>query len=270
VTEVSPPIKVSGVPLNSRAARRIRANAGGPADQLASRLRRIPSLLVSWIVADAGALVLASAMVVLGIFVTKGLLAIDAVARADDWLPVWAEERRTPFLTDASYVASMLADRPVLIPLIGAVTAMLVIRGRWRMAAFVLQAALVELLCYALVVHFVTRTRPPVEQLDALPVTDSFPSGHVAMSVAAYGALALLLAAHFKDIRVRVAVWGAAALFPVIVATSRIYRGEHHPIDVLGGALMGVAALCIAVFAARTARRVAEINAARQAEEVSR
>jgi undecaprenyl-diphosphatase len=136
------------------------------------------------------------------------------------------------------------------------------------MAAFVLQAALVELLCYALVVHFVTRRRPPVEQLDDFAVTHSFPSGHVAMSVAAYGALALLLAAHFKDIRVRVAVWSVAAAFPVIVATSRIYRGEHHPIDVLGGALMGVGALCVAVFAARTSRHVAEIKAARRTEEV--
>ena len=44
------------------------------------------------------------------------------------------------------------------------------------------------------------------------------------------------------------------------MASSRIYRGEHHPIDVMAGALMGVGAICVALFAARTARRVAELR----------
>jgi hypothetical protein len=42
--------------------------------------------------------------------------------------------------------------------------------------------------------------------------------------------------------------------------------GEHHPIDVIAGALMGAGALCVALFAARTARRVAELRTVRHAE----
>jgi undecaprenyl-diphosphatase len=266
---VRPPIKVSGVPLDSRAARRIKAGEGGPAERLAFRMQRIPALIVTWIVANIGALLLASVMICIGLFITNVLLPIDAVSRADDWLPKWLEGRRTPFWDDASYVASTLADRPVVIPLIAAVVLYLVMRKRWRMASFVVQAALAEVLMYGLVVYFVTRQRPPVEQLDPFNLRHSYPSGHVAASVAIYGALALLLAAHFKDIRVRVAIWTIAAAFPIVVAASRIYRGEHHPIDVVAGAFMGAGALCIALFAARTARRVAELRHEKHAEALA-
>ena len=265
MTEVRPPIKVSGVPIDSRAARRIKAGEGGMAERLGFRMQRIPALIVTWIVANVGALLLASVMICIGLFITNVLLPIDAVSRADEWLPKWMEGQRTPFLTDASYVASTAADRPVLIPLVAAVVLYFILRKRWRMASFVVQAGLAEVLTYGLVVYFVTRQRPPVEQLDPFNLRHSYPSGHVAASVAIYGALTLLLAAHFKDIRVRVAIWTIGAIIPLMVAASRIYRGEHHPIDVIAGALMGAGALTVAVFAARTARRVAELRTEKHA-----
>jgi membrane-associated phospholipid phosphatase len=268
MTEVTPPIKVSGVPLGSRASRRIRPDVGGPAERLGNHMRRIHPLLVSWIVANIGAVLLASAMVALGFFVTKVLLKSQAVADADVWLPRWMNDHRTPFLNDASYVGSTISDRPVLIPLVGAVVLLLVLSKRWRMGSFVLQAALAEVLCYGLITRFVERPRPePVQQLDTFNLVHSYPSGHVAASVAIYGSLALLLAAHYKDIRARVAIWTVAAAFPLVVATSRIYRGEHHPIDVAAGALMGVGAIGVALFAARTARRVAELRVEKHAAE---
>lgn len=267
MSNVSPPIKVSGVPLDSRASRRIRPGEGGPAERLGNRMRRLHPLLVSWIVANVGAVLLATVMVGLGLLVTKLVLSVGFVADADVWLPRWLDDRRTPFWTDASYVGSMMSDRPVLIPLMAAVIALLVLGRRWRMGSFVLQAALAEVLCYGLVTRFIERPRPePVEQLDKFNLLHSFPSGHVAASVAIYGALALLLAAHFKDIRARVLIWTVAATIPLVVASSRIYRGEHHPIDVIAGALMGAGALLVALFAARTARRVAELRTVRHAE----
>lgn len=268
MTDVAPPIHVSGVPLESRAGRRLKAGEGGWAEHLGDRLHLLPSLFVSWLVANAGVVVLATGVVALGFFVTKILLSIDAVVTADEWLPIWMEGQRTPFLDDASYIASNLADRYVLIPLVGIVGIFFILRRRWRMASFVLQAALAEILCYALVVYFVARPRPPVVQMDPFNLTHSYPSGHVAASVAIYGALALLLAAHFKDIRLRVAIWGIGALFPLVVIASRIYRGEHHPIDVTAGVLMGIGALCVALFAARTSRRVAELRKERHTGEV--
>ncbi len=260
MTEATPPVHVSGVPLDSRAGRRLKAGEGGWAEHLAVRMRLFPSLFVSWLVANAGVVVMAAIMVAIGFFVTKVLLSVDAVVTADEWLPIKLEGQRTAFWDDASYVASNLADRYVLIPLIGVVGIFLIARRRWRMASFVLQAALAEVLCYAIVTYFVSRPRPPVVQMDPFNLTHSYPSGHVAASVAIYGALTLLIAAHFKDIRMRVFVWTFGALFPLVVAASRIYRGEHHPSDVIAGVLMGAGALVVALFAGRTARRVAEIR----------
>jgi membrane-associated phospholipid phosphatase len=267
VTEAIPPIKVSGVPLDSRASRRIKAGEGGLAERLGNRLHRIHPLLVSWIVANVGAVLLATVMVGIGFFVTKVLLSSEAVADADAWLPRWLEEQRTPFLNDASFVTSHIADRWVLVPLVGIVVLSLALRKRWRLGSFYLQAILAEVLTYGLVTRFIERPRPePVEQLDTFNLLHSYPSGHVAASVAIYGSLALLLAAHFKDIRARVAIWTVAAGFPLVVGLSRIYRGEHHPIDVVAGALMGVGAICVALFAARTARRVAELRHEKHAQ----
>ena len=215
---------------------------------------------MSWLVANAGVVVMAAIMVAIGFFVTKILLSVDAVVTADEWLPIWVEGQRTAFWDDVSYVTSHLADRYVLIPLIGAALLFLIIRRRWRMGSFILQAALAEVLCYAIVTYFVSRPRPPVVQMDPFNLTHSYPSGHVAASVAIYGALTLLIAAHFRDIRIRVFVWTFGALFPIVVAASRIYRGEHHPTDVIAGALMGAGALVVALFAGRVARRVAEIR----------
>jgi membrane-associated phospholipid phosphatase len=263
-----PPIKVSGVPLNSRASRRIRPGPGGPAERLGNRMRRVHPLLVSWIVANVGAVLLAVLMIGLGFFVTKVLLSSEAIAEADAWLPKWLEEQRTPFLNDVSYVTSHIADRWVLIPLVGIVVLSLALRKRWRLGSFYLQAILAEVLTYGLVTRFIERPRPePVEQLDTFNLLHSYPSGHVAASVAIYGSLGLLLAAHFKDIRVRVAIWTIAVGFVLVVGTSRVYRGEHHPIDVLGGVLMGIGAVLVALFAARVARRVAELRHERHAAE---
>jgi membrane-associated phospholipid phosphatase len=260
VTEATPPVHVSGVPVDSRAGRRLKAGEGGWAEHLADRLRFFPSLFVSWLVANAGVVVMATIMVLIGFFVTKVLLSVDFIVTADEWLPIWVEGQRTPFLDDLSYITSHLADRYVLIPLVGAALLFFIIRRRWRMGSFVLQSALAEILCYAIVVYFVSRQRPPVVQMDPFNLTHSYPSGHVAASVAIYGALTLLLAAHFRDIRVRVAIWTCGAIIPLLVIASRIYRGEHHPLDVTAGALMGAGALVVALFAGRTARRVAEIR----------
>jgi len=260
-SDVAPPVKVSGVPLDSRASRRIKPSAGGPAERLGDRMRRIHPLLVSWIVANVGAVLLAVLMIGLGFFVTKVLLSSEAIADADAWLPRWFNDHRTPFLNDASYYASMISDRPVLIPLVAIVVFSLVLRKRWRLGSYFLQAILAEVLTYGLVTRFVHRRRPePVDQLDEFNLLHSFPSGHVAASVAIYGSLGLLLAAHFKDIRARIAIWTVAVGFTLVVATSRVYRGEHHPIDVVGGVIMGIGAVCVALFAARTARRVAELR----------
>ena len=59
---------------------------------------RLPSLVVSWVVANIGAALLAGAMIVLGLFVTRVVLGSSACpAGADDRFPEWLAAHRSAF-----------------------------------------------------------------------------------------------------------------------------------------------------------------------------
>lgn len=90
----------------------------------------------------------------------------------------------------------------------------------------------------------VHRHRPFVHQLGSPVSTHAFPSGHTATSVAC----AVVLASFVP--RLRVPLYALAAL----IAFSRLYNGDHFPLDVLGGAVLGAA---VAAVVLRLARRAA-------------
>jgi undecaprenyl-diphosphatase len=50
---------------------------------------------------------------------------------------------------------------------------------------------------------------------------------------------------------VSIITWTVAALLVLVVATSRMYRGMHHPLDTLGGFLLGLGCLAAALLAVR-------------------
>jgi undecaprenyl-diphosphatase len=123
----------------------------------------------------------------------------------------------------------------------------------WRMAAFVVFVLAVESASYRITTLVVHRHRPQVHRLEDLPVNASYPSGHTAASIAVYCGLALLLTSLIKNRAFRIAVWSIAVLIPVYEALSRMYRGMHHPLDVAGGVVIGIASLCALVLACRAA-----------------
>ena len=110
----------------------------------------------------------------------------------------------------------------------------------------------------------VPRERPEVERLEKLDPDASYPSGHTAASLAVYVGLALLATYLVKNRGARIAIWIVALAIPPIVALSRIYRGMHHPLDALGGIVVGILALfVIALGAARITRAVVNAREAR-------
>jgi undecaprenyl-diphosphatase len=95
----------------------------------------------------------------------------------------------------------------------------------------------------------VGRPRPPQQApfppaLVHLPLTGSFPSGHAATSFA--GAAALALACRGLAL--------PGVLLAAAIAFSRLYAGVHYPLDVIAGALLGVAVALAVRLAARASR----------------
>jgi undecaprenyl-diphosphatase len=84
------------------------------------------------------------------------------------------------------------------------------------------------------------RPRPPVVTHLASVATSSFPSGHAMSSMAAYGAIALLVTRLQTSRPARAATWTLAALLIAVIGASRIYLGVHYPSDVLGGYAAGL------------------------------
>ena len=79
------------------------------------------------------------------------------------------------------------------------------------------------------------RDRPPLvypepKPLVSLPDTGAFPSGHASSAFACATVLA------WASPRLRIPVFVLAAA----IAWSRVYVGVHWPLDVLGGAVLGV------------------------------
>lgn len=187
----------------------------------------------------AGAVALALALTLVG----RALTGIDALhwltdreAQASRWFVAHGSAR----LDSVTGVGSRIAETATCAALL--LVAVLVLRwwlGRWRESLTLVVALTGELLIFLAVSALVERDRPEVRHLDAAPPTSSFPSGHTAAAVALYGCLAVIVWRQVTRRGVAVVLVGLLLLLPVAVGLSRLYRGMHHPSDVVFGALLG-------------------------------
>ena len=150
----------------------------------------------------------------------------------DNGISRWFASERTPALTTPADVGTLLGETVVgvAVALLAGV-AFSLWRRSWRPLLFVVLAEAGIGALYFVVTHVDSRQRPPVRILDPGLVPDhSFPSGHVATAVVAYGGLVLLVAAYTTAAR----TWALPLLLlPVAVLLSRLYQGAHHLTDVL-------------------------------------
>jgi undecaprenyl-diphosphatase len=108
----------------------------------------------------------------------------------------------------------------------------------WRRPAIFLYVALADLVAGvsgALLRQAIGRERPPLRfpephPLVHVPGNPSFPSGHAATSFACAATLAWLTPLS------PIALYTLATL----IAFSRVYVGVHYPLDVIGGAALGL------------------------------
>jgi membrane-associated phospholipid phosphatase len=243
-----------GVPI-------LEARPGGAAQRFAASMEGKHPAAVFFAAVLAGYVVLASLAVLLGVLVTDVLVHTGGIGRADEGAVESLVRRRTGFLTDLSSVGSTLGGAPLLPILVGLIGIACAIGRKWRIASFAVLVLLVESATYRIASLVVPRDRPHVARLENLPADESYPSGHTAASLAVYCGLVLLLTSAFPARRWRVGAWMIALLLPVFVAFSRMYRGMHHPLDVGAGALIGIGAVVVLLFACRAAGVAAPVRA---------
>jgi len=203
---------------------------GKPARHPASYWGRIAAgVLVAWVL-------------ILGILVGIGKLLMlskngNGNILGDHTIPHWFAAHRTASLTPWSGLFSTLgATQAILIVAVATCVAFLAVTRRWRPAAFVAVVMFGELGAFLAAAAVVKRPRPDVTHLDTHLPTSAFPSGHEAATCCLYIAIAILVIGHFRG-------WWRwlflipAVVMPVMVALSRLYRGEHHPTDLLASVL---------------------------------
>lgn len=191
---------------------------------------------------------------VLALMVVSGLLVEFAVTRssigdADLSVTSWLADHRTGAMDAVATVGSSLADTFTVIGVIVGAVTMLAAAGRFRHGLFLLVAVSTEFAAFLATSYLIGRDRPDVEPLGEVPSTGSYPSGHVAVAIVLYGGLTVVAASISRRPGVgRIGCWITAVL-ALFVGLSRMYEGVHHPLDVLGGVLLGVAALTSAAWA---------------------
>jgi membrane-associated phospholipid phosphatase len=221
------------------------------------RLDRCPAVPENLHPAMAAAVALVGCVILIAaVMIVLGLLMVhfgshDRLGHWDEHVNQWFAVHRAALWDRLSGDFTVLADTSGIVAVAAVVTVLLLLR-RWGRFAWLLVAGLaVELTVFLASNYTVRRPRPSVAHVGSTPSTSSWPSGHVAATTVLYGGIAVLVMVATSRRLPRLAGWAMALALIVCVALSRIYRGEHHPIDTIAGLALGAAALYSAIFVVR-------------------
>ncbi|XVX20746.1 phosphatase PAP2 family protein [Actinomycetota bacterium] len=149
-------------------------------------------------------------------------------------------ERRTPAGNRWTWAASTYTDVPQTISM-AVVYGALAYRATkdWREGVAPMASIALETVCFMTAAHATGRPRPDVEWLDTPRPTSSFPSGHTGATTAMHTTLAGTLE---RSGHASTRLLGPVLRygFPPVVGYSRLYRGMHHPSDVVTGIGLGL------------------------------
>ncbi|MBL7260215.1 phosphatase PAP2 family protein [Paractinoplanes lichenicola] len=180
----------------------------------------------------------AAAFVLLAVLVAA---KADPVVSFDSWLSRAAHSAAiaAPLWRAAMAAVTVTGSTTVIGPLAALACLILLVRGRWRHAVFVVAALTITLGARLAVLNVVARPRP-VDQL-APASSYAFPSGHTAASATAALVAVMVCWPMLRRRGSRIALAVVAGLWAVAVGVSRVALVVHWPTDVLGAWLFVLA-----------------------------
>jgi undecaprenyl-diphosphatase len=186
-------------------------------------------------------------LVLIGLFLTKVLGEDSGVIKWEDQVNTGLADGRTPRMDDVTYLLSGLGNTGAIIGalLVVSVTLFAVTR-KWGPSLYLVVAVSGQALVFLFVTLTISRQRPDVKRLDSSPPTSSFPSGHTGAATALFVASAFLVLWYVRNRLVKVIAMVLLLAVPLLVAYGRLYRGMHHPSDIMGAYLNGFACVAIA------------------------
>lgn len=187
------------------------------------------------------ALLIGSAWLFLGVL--EDVVSGDPLVRADQSIYALMRGLRTPWGDRVMVLVTELGDGVVIALVAAAVLAWLLLRRSWRAALYWSAAIGFGQVAATTIKLALQRPRPFTGLYEGLAAY-AFPSGHAAMSMVAYGFLAVLVARNISAPR-RWFAYGVFALLISLIAVSRLYLGAHWLSDVLGGLSLGLAWVCL-------------------------
>jgi undecaprenyl-diphosphatase len=191
--------------------------------------------------------------VLVSLFVALSFVAHDAAAGTtlDHAVLAWMVQHRHPGLTSLA-IAVTNGGSPVGVAVIAVVAAAV---SWWRVGSARPAILILTTLGVAGAISTLTKmivgAHRPARAVQLVIETDpSFPSGHVTGTLALLATLAAVIG-HHNGRAVSAAVIALAAAATVAIALTRLYLGVHWVTDIVGGLLLGAAAVVGAYVAYR-------------------
>lgn len=202
--------------------------------------------------APVAARILLSLVALWAVLVGIGLLLTHVLnhtgfPHAEDGVDRGLAAHRTPTLNDVTYVLSGLGNTAAIVgALVVVAGALRLALKRWNESIFLVVAVSGQALVFFCTQLLLTRQRPHVKRLDSSPPTSSYPSGHTGAATALFVGSAMLIIWYVRRRWVEILAVTVFLTVPLLVAYGRLYRGMHHPTDVLVAFLNGLACVAIA------------------------
>ncbi len=226
-------------------------------DERTTSDNRVHPVVVTAVVGFVGWLVLVALALGLGALVTHFVVG-HSLGHGDLDIARWFAERRTDTWNSLSKIGSYFGETVTVFVVIAIALVTLAFKRAWPQFGLLAIAMAAEGGVYVTATYVISRNRPAVPRLEDLILADSYPSGHTAAAMALYGSLCIIVWSLTRSRVWRGLFLALAIVGPLIVATSRVYRGMHNATDVICGLLIGAGCITVGYVAVRAGLAAAQ------------